>query len=156
MLAFCMYKNLLVKKQNIAHNFGLEIQPVHAIGDQSWVFFGRNDAKAETPVLWPPHAKSWLIGKDSDAGRDLGAGGKGDDRGWDGWIASPTRWTWVWVNSRSWWWTGRPGMLWFMGSQRVWHDWATEVNWILHNMNSHTFSKISRSPEWWICLLLID
>ena len=58
MLAFCMYKNLLVKKQNIAHNFGLEIQPVHAIGDQSWVFFGRNDAKAETPVLWPPHAKS--------------------------------------------------------------------------------------------------
>ena len=48
----------------------LEIQPVHSKGDQSWVFFGRNDAKAETPVLWPPHAKSWLIGKHSDAGRD--------------------------------------------------------------------------------------
>ena len=47
-----------------------EIQPVHSKGDQSWVFFGRSDAKAETPVLWPPHAKSWLIGKDSDAGRD--------------------------------------------------------------------------------------
>ena len=47
-----------------------EIQPVHSEGDQPWVFFGRNDAKAETPVLWPPHAKSWLIGKDSDAGRD--------------------------------------------------------------------------------------
>ena len=58
----------------------------------------------------------------------LGAGGKGDDRGWDGWMASPTPWTWVWVNSRSWW-TGRPGMLWFMGSQRVGHDWATELNW---------------------------
>jgi len=49
-----------------------EIQPVHSEGDQSWVFFGRNDAKAETPVLWPPHAKSWLIGKYSDAGRDWG------------------------------------------------------------------------------------
>ena len=54
-----------------------EIQPVHSDGDQSWVFFGRNDAKAETPVLWPPHAKSWLIGKDCDAGRDLGQEEKG-------------------------------------------------------------------------------
>ena len=77
-----------------------EIQPVHS-KDQSWVSFGRNDAKAETPVLWPPHVKSWLIGKDSDAGRDWGAGGEGDDRGGDGWMASPTRWTWVWVNSGS-------------------------------------------------------
>ena len=59
----------------------------------------------------------------------LGAGGEGDDRGWDSWMASPTRWTWVWVNSRRWWWTGRPGVLWFMGSQRVGHDWATELNW---------------------------
>ena len=59
----------------------------------------------------------------------LGAGGEGDERGWDGWMASPTRWTWVWVNSRSWWWTGRPGMLRFMGSQRVGQDWATELNW---------------------------
>ena len=90
--------------------------------------FERNDAKAETPILWPPHAKSWLIWKDSDAGRDWGLG-EGDDRGWDGWMASRTRWTWVWVNSRRWWWTGRPGMLQFMGSQRVGHDWATELNW---------------------------
>ena len=105
-----------------------EIQPVHSKGDQSRVFSGRNDAKAETPVLWLPHVKSWLIGKNSDAGRDWGEGGKGDDRGWDGWMASPTRWTWVWVNSGSWWWTGRPGMLQFMGSQSVRHDWATELN----------------------------
>ena len=55
--------------------------------------------------------------------------GEGDDRGWDGWMASPTQWTWVWVNSGSWWWTGRPGMLWFMGSQRAGHDWMTELNW---------------------------
>ena len=58
----------------------------------------------------------------------LGAGGEGDDRGWDGWMASLTRWTWVWVNSGSWWWTGRPGVLQFTGSQRVGHDWATELN----------------------------
>ena len=61
--------------------------------------------------------------------KGLGAGGEGDDRGWDGWMASPTRWAWVWVNSRSWWWTGRPGVLQFMGSQRVGHNWATELNW---------------------------
>ena len=59
----------------------------------------------------------------------LGAGGEGDGRGWDGWMASPTRWTWLWVNSGSWWWTGRPGVLRFLGSQRVGHDWATELNW---------------------------
>ena len=59
----------------------------------------------------------------------IGAGGEGDNRGWDGWMASPTQWTWVWVNSGSWRWTGRPGMLQPMGSQRVRHDWATELNW---------------------------
>ena len=59
----------------------------------------------------------------------LGTGGEEDNREWDGWMASPIRWTLVWVNSRSWWWTGRPGMLQFMGSQRVGHDWATELNW---------------------------
>ena len=61
--------------------------------------------------------------------RGIRAGGEGDDRGWDGWMASPTRWTWVWVNSGSWWCTGRPGVLRFMGSQRVGHDWVTELNW---------------------------
>ena len=105
-----------------------EIKPVHPKGDQSWVFIGRTDAKAETPILWPPHVKSWLTGKDW-CWDGLGARGEGDDRGWDGWMASLTWWTWVWVNSGSWWWTGRPGVLRFMGSQRVIHDWATEPNW---------------------------
>ena len=59
----------------------------------------------------------------------LGAGGEGDGRGWDGWMASLTRWTWVSVNSGSWWWTGRPGVLRFMGSQRVGHDWVTDLIW---------------------------
>ena len=68
----------------------------------------------------------------------LGAGGEGDDRGWDGWMASLTRWTGVWVNSGSWWWTGRPGVLRFMGSQRVRHDWATELYWSGRN-NFHCY-----------------
>ena len=105
-----------------------EIQPVHPKGDQSWVFIGRTNAEAETPIFWLPDAKSWLIWKDPD--ERLRAGGEGDDRGWDGWMASPTLWTWVWVDPGSWWWTRRPGMLWFMGSQRVGHDWETELNWI--------------------------
>ena len=68
----------------------------------------------------------------------LGAGGEGDDRGWDGWMASLTQWTWVWVNSRSCWWTGRPGVLRFMGLQRVGHDWATELNWTENNANGNS------------------
>ena len=68
-----------------------EIQPVHSEADQPWDFFGRNDAKAETPVLWPPYVKSWLIVKDW-CWEGLGAGGEGDDRGWDGWVTSLTRW----------------------------------------------------------------
>ena len=104
-----------------------EIQPVHS-EDQPWDFFGMTDAKAETPGLWPPHAKSWLIGKDW-CWEGLGAGGEGDDRGWDGWMASLTRWTWVLVNSGSWCWTGRPDVLRFMGSQRVRHNWATDLIW---------------------------
>ena len=59
----------------------------------------------------------------------LGAGGEGDNRGWDGWMASLTQWTWVWVDFVGWWWTGRPGVLWFMGLQRVRRDWVTELNW---------------------------
>ena len=116
-----------------------EIQPVHPKGDQSWVFIGRTDVEAETPVLWPPHAKSchW---KRPWCWEGLGAG-EGDDRGWDGWMASPTRWTWVWVNSGSWWWTGRPGVLWFTGSQRVRHDWVTELNWTQLNCDQISIYK---------------
>ena len=100
-----------------------EIQLVHPKGDQSWVFIGRTDAEAETPILWAPDATSWLMWKDPDP----------DYRGWDGWMASLTQWTWVWVDSGSWWWIGRPDVLQFMGSQRVRHDWVTELKW----MRSH-------------------
>ena len=103
-----------------------EIQPVHSEGDQPWDFFGRNDAKAEIPVLWPPREEltHW---KRLWCWEGLGAGGEGDDRGWDGWMTSPTRWTWVWVNSGSWWWTGRPGLLWFMGCKES--DMTERMNW---------------------------
>ena len=133
-----------------------EIQPVHSEGDQPWVFFGRNDAEAETPVLWPLHVKSWLIGKRLWCWEELGAGGEGDDRGWDGWMASLTRWTWVWVNSGSWWWIGRPGVLRFMGSQRVGHDWATDLIWsdsdILNTLHPLWISELP-SQFLWKCLL---
>ena len=103
-------------------------------GDQPWDFFGRNDAKAETPVLWPPHAKTWLIGKDSDAGRDWGQEEKrateDEMAGWHHWLdGRESEWTPGW--------TGRPGVLRFMGSQRVGHDWVTELNWtVLMGLNA--------------------
>ena len=103
-----------------------EIQPVHPKGDQSWVFIGRTDVEVETPILWSPDAKSWLIWKDPDAGKDWGQEEKGMT-GWDGWIASPSQWTWVWVDSGSWWWTRRPGVLWFMVSQMS--DTTEWLNW---------------------------
>ena len=81
-----------------------KIQPVHPKGNQPWI-------SLEGLML------------------KLRAGWEGGSRGWDGWMTSPTRWTWVWVNSGSWWWTERPGVLRFMGSQRVGHDWVTELNW---------------------------
>ena len=105
-----------------------EIQPVHPKWDQSWVFIGRTDVEVETPIFRPPDAKSWLIWLIWCWER-LKTGREGDGRGWDGWMASLTQWTWVWVNSRSWWWTGRPGVLQSIGWQRVRHDWATELNW---------------------------
>ena len=125
-----------------------EIQPVHPKEDESWVLIGKIDAEAETPILWPPHAKSWLIGKDSNAGRDLGQEEKGTERGWDDWMVSPIRWTWVWVDSGSWWWIGRPGMLQFMRSQRVRHDWATELNWTERNIYCASIVLVGCRAVW--------
>ena len=99
-----------------------EIQPVHSKGNQSWIFIGRTDA--QTPILWPPDAKNWLIGKDPDAGKDWRQEETEDEMvGWHHWLNGQ-----VWINSRSWWWTGRPGVLQPMGLQRVRHDWMTELN----------------------------
>ena len=108
-----------------------EIQTVHPKGDKSWVFIGRTDVEAETSILWPPDANSWLTCKDPDAGKDWEQEEKGTTKDeMVGWHHQWTQWTWVWVDSGSWWWTGRPGVLQFMGSQRVGHDWVTELNWL--------------------------
>ena len=100
-----------------------EIRLVH----QPWVFIGRTDADLKLQYFghW---CKELTHLKRPWCWEGLRAGGEGDDRGWNGWMASPTQWTWVWVNSGSWWWTGRAGLLRFMGLQRVGHDWATELN----------------------------
>ena len=113
-------------------------------GDQSWVGVHWKDWcwrwNSNTLVTSWEELTHW---KRPWCREGLGAGGEGDDRGWDGWMASLTRWTWVWVNSRSWWWTGRPGVLRFIGSQRVRHDWATELNLLMFQLlvlvakNSH-------------------
>ena len=103
-----------------------KIQPIHSKGDQSGVFIGCWSWNSNTLATWCgelTHLKSpwcWEI---------LRAGGEGDDRGWNRWMASPTQWTWVWVDSGSWWCIERPAALRFMGSQRVGHNWATELNW---------------------------
>ena len=120
-----------------------EIKPVNPTGNQPWIFIGRTDAEAKTPILWLPDAKNWLIWKDPGSGR-LKAG-EGDNRGWDGWMASATQWTWVWVNSGSWWWTGSPGMLQCMGSQI---DTTEQMNWIELNWTEPFFTyQIGRNSS---------
>ena len=110
-----------------------EIQPVHPKGNQSWIITGRTDAEAETPILWPPDVKNWLIGKDPDSGKDWRWEEKGTTEdemvGWHHWsmdISLSKLW--------SWWWTGKPGVLQFMGSQRVGHNWVPELNWSEQNI----------------------
>ena len=102
-----------------------EIKPINPIGNELWIFIGRTDAEAEAPILGPLDAKSWLTGKDWCWER-LKAGGEGDDRGWDGWMVSPTQRTWVWINSGRWWRTGKPGILRSMRLQRVEHNWVNK------------------------------
>ena len=98
-----------------------EIKPVNPKGNRPWIFIGRTDVEGEAPTLWPPYVKSWpwCWGR-------LRARGEGGDRGWDGWMASLTQWTWVWANSRRWWRTGKSGVPEFIGSQRVRHNLVTE------------------------------
>ena len=99
-----------------------EIQSDYPKGNQSWTFIGRTDGETETLILWPPDAKNWLIWKDPDSGKEW----RWEEKG----MTSLTQWTWVWVSSESLWWTGKPGVLQSMGSQRVGHNWVTELNWI--------------------------
>ena len=104
-----------------------EIQPVNPKVNQSWIFTGSTywSWNCNTLATWCEELTHW---KRPCCWEGLQVG-EGDNREWDGWMASLTQWTWVWESSRSCWWTGKPGMLQYMGSQRVRHDWATELNW---------------------------
>ena len=133
--------------QRQAITYAYSYRPVHPKGNQSWIFTGRTDAEAETPILWPPDAKNGLTGKDSDAGKDWRQEEKGTTEdemvGWHLWLNGR-----VWVNSRSWWWTGRPGVLQSMGLQRVGHDWATELLLLLsHFSRVQLWDPIDGSPR---------
>ena len=108
-----------------------ETPPVHPKRDQSWVFIRRTDVEAETNTL-ATSCEELTHWKRPWCWEGLGAGGEGDDRGWDGWMASPTRWTLVWVNSRSWWWTGRPGICDSWGSRES--DMTERLNWTELNL----------------------
>ena len=113
-------------------------------GNQSQIFIGRTDAEAETPILWLPWCQELIHLKRPWCWERLKAGGEGDNRGWDGWMVSLTKWTYVWVSSGSWWWTGRPGVLQSMGSQRVRHDRVTELNCKYYsdvNMSTYSIPK---------------
>ena len=107
-----------------------EVKPVNPKGNKSCIFIERTDAEAEAPILWSPDAKNWLIQKRPWCWEKLKAG-KGDDKGWDGWMPSSTRWTWVWASSGSPWWTGKSAVLQCMGLQRIRHNWVnwTELHW---------------------------
>ena len=103
-------------------------------GNQPWVFTGRTNTKAEVPILRPPAkvCKELTHWKRPWCWERLRATGEGGSRGWDGWMASLLQWTWTLANSGRWWWTGKPGVLQSMGSQRVGHNWAAELNWTEH------------------------
>ena len=106
-----------------------EIQPVYPKGDQSWVFIGRTDVESETPILWPPMRRVNSFEKTLMLGRIEGSGRRGQQRmRWLGGITDSM--DMHLINSGSWWWTGRPGVLGFMWLQRVGHGWATELNWV--------------------------
>ena len=122
------------KNQSILDEINKELKPGNPRGNKPWIFTGKTAVETEAPILWPLVVKRGFIGKKKKNKKPwcwerLRAGGEGEDRGWDGWMALPTQWTRVSVISGSWWWTGRPDMLQFMGSQRVGHDWMTELKW---------------------------
>ena len=109
-----------------------EIKPVNPKGNQFSIFIRRTDAEAEAPILWPPDVKGWLIRKNPDAGKDWRQEEKEttEDQtvGWHHRLDGH----WVWASSRSWWWTGKPGVLQSMVLQRVGHNWATQLNWCIY------------------------
>ena len=125
-------------------SLGLQGDQASQSWNQSWIFIGRTDAEAETPTLWPPDVKNWLLGKDPDAEKDWRREEKGTTEeemvGWHHHL------TWISVNSGSWWWTGRPGVLQSIVSQRIGHDWVTEMT-ELNELNDFLDMPSDRTHE---------
>ena len=120
-----------------------EVKPVNSKGNQPWIFIGRIWS-SNILATWCKEPTHW---KRPWCWERLRAGRQGDDRGWDGWMASLTQWTWVWVGSRSWCWTGRPGVLQLMRSQRIRHDWGTELTEMNWSHCTFFFTCIYPKPE---------
>ena len=112
-----------------------EIKSVSPKENQPWIFIGRTDAEAEALVLWLSDMKNWYHWKRYECWERLRAKGEGGNRGWDGWMALPTQWTWVWANSGRQWKTGKPGMLRSMGWQRVEYNLVTEQQRLFGDFN---------------------
>ena len=121
---WCLQTMVLEKTLDTSQDYK-EIKPVNPKQNQPWIFIGRADAEAEAPIFWPLDAES-TYWKRPWCWERLRAEGEGGDRGWDGWMASPIQWAWIWVSSGRWWRTGKPSVVQSMGSQRVGHDLATE------------------------------
>ena len=120
-----------------------EIKPVNPKGNQSWIFIGKDlywSWSSSTLGTWCEELTHW---KRPWCWERLKVGGGGDARGWDGWMASQTQLTWVKASSGSSWWTGKPGVLQSLGSQRVRHDWATEMNWT--ELYSHPYMTAGKT-----------
>ena len=127
MLNNCCFWTVVLEKTLESPLDCKEVQLVNPKGDQSWILIGRTYTEAEAPILWPwEELTHW---KRPWCWERLKAGGKGDDRGWGGWMASPTWWSWVWASYGSWWRTEKPDVLQSMMSQKVRHNWITELNW---------------------------
>ena len=133
----------------------MEIQPVHPKGNQCWIFIGRTDAKAETPILWPPDVKNWLTGKDLMLGR-LKAGGEGNNRGWDGWMTSLTEWTWVWVTRRVGY--GQGGLACCSPWCHEESDMTEQLNWteLIHPTISSFWPDLWKTICYALCFLILN
>ena len=127
----------VVLEKTIESPLDCKIKTVNPKGNQSWIFIGRTDAEAEAPILWPPDVKSQLVRKDVML-RKIEAGGQGDDRRQDCWMASLTQWTWIWASPRRWWRTGKPGVLQTMGHKEL--DMTKQLN------NNNTIYGL----PWWL------